>query len=98
MFFIYILYSESFDKYYIGYTENVEKRLFFHNNPIKVCYTSKHRPWMLKRSFSVGASKRKALQVERKIKKMKSRKFVEDLLNVKRGQETFTTLLNQFED
>jgi len=30
MFFIYILYSESSDKYYIGYTENVEKRFYFH--------------------------------------------------------------------
>jgi len=98
MFFIYILYSESSDKYYIGYTENVEKRLHFHNNPIKVCYTSKHRPWVLKKSFSVGDSKTNALRAERKIKKMKSRKFIEDLLDVDRGQDIFTSLLNQFED
>ena len=98
MFFIYILYSESSDKYYIGYTENVEKRLFVHNNPIKVCYTSKHIPWVLKRFFSVGDSKTKVLRVERKIKKMKSRRFIEELLDLDTGQGIFISLLKQFED
>ena len=94
MFFIYILYSVSSDKYYIGYTENVEKRLHFHNNQIKVCYTSKHRPWVLKKSFSVGDSKTNALQAERKIKKLKSRKFIEQLLDMEDGQDLFDSLLN----
>ncbi|MGZ2368927.1 GIY-YIG nuclease family protein [Ancylomarina sp. YFZ004] len=98
MYFIYILYSETSDKYYVGYTVDVEKRLYFHNNPIKTCYTSKHTPWVLKRFFSVGDSKMNALRVERKIKKMKSRKFIEDLLDLDEGQVLFTSLLKQFED
>ena len=32
MYFIYILYSESANKYYVGHTDNLERRLFEHNN------------------------------------------------------------------
>ena len=95
MFFIYILYSETSDKYYIGYTEDVAKRLHFHNNPIRVCYTSKHIPWLLKRSFKVGSSRSFALRVEKKIKKMKSRKFTEQLLDLENGQALFDSLLKK---
>ena len=31
MFYIYILYSESFDKYYVGYTSDITRRLEEHN-------------------------------------------------------------------
>ncbi|WP_373398424.1 GIY-YIG nuclease family protein [Algoriphagus halophilus] len=31
-FFVYILYSDSKDRYYIGQTENLEERLFQHNS------------------------------------------------------------------
>ena len=33
MYSVYILYSESADKYYIGHTENIDKRIHQHNNP-----------------------------------------------------------------
>lgn len=32
MFFVYILYSRSADRYYVGQTENFERRLQFHNS------------------------------------------------------------------
>ncbi|BAX79869.1 GIY-YIG nuclease family protein [Labilibaculum antarcticum] len=86
MFFIYILYSPSSDKYYIGYTEDVSKRIFMHNNPIRSSYTSKHRPWILKRAFKVSDKKTLTLKVERKIKKMKSRKYLEQLLDPLKGE------------
>jgi len=31
MFFVYILYSASFDKYYVGQTRNLEDRIIRHN-------------------------------------------------------------------
>lgn len=31
MFFVYVLYSDGFDKYYVGLSENVDKRLKAHN-------------------------------------------------------------------
>ncbi|MDQ2179569.1 GIY-YIG nuclease family protein [Marinifilum sp. D714] len=93
MFHIYILYSVSSDKYYIGYTENTSKRLYMHNNPIDSKYTSKHLPWELKKSFEVGNNKTIALKMERKIKNMKSRKFIEKLLIPNEGKKIFKDLL-----
>ena len=93
MYFIYILYSPSSDKFYVGYTENVSKRIFMHNNPIRNSYTSKHRPWILKKTFKIGNNKTVALKVERKIKKMKSRKYLEQLLNPLLGEQLFSDLL-----
>ena len=95
MFYIYILYSTSSDKYYIGYTEDINKRLFMHNNPINNKYTSKHLPWILKKSFEVGYSKNIALRMERKIKNMKSRKFIEKLLDPNEGDKIFQNLLSK---
>ncbi|MBN2596226.1 GIY-YIG nuclease family protein [Labilibaculum sp.] len=93
MYFIYILYSPSSDKYYLGCTEDVSKRIFMHNNPIRTSYTSKHRPWILKKAFKVGNNKTLALKIEQKIKKMKSRKYLEQLLDPEVGQQLFCDLL-----
>ncbi len=95
MFFIYILHSPSSDKYYLRYTEDVTKRIFTHNNPIRNNYTSKHRPWILKRAFQVGNNKTIALKMERKIKKMKSRKYLELLLEPQKGELIFSDLLKK---
>ena len=46
MYFTYILYSESLDKYYKGHTKNIEKRLIRHNSGSER-YTSSGMPWKL---------------------------------------------------
>jgi len=33
MFYVYILYSQKYDRYYIGHSPDVDKRLKEHNNP-----------------------------------------------------------------
>ncbi|MFP4042588.1 MAG: GIY-YIG nuclease family protein [Bacteroidales bacterium] len=44
MFFVYILYSENFDKYYVGHTNNIERRLQEHNSDeFSHYYTSKFK-------------------------------------------------------
>ncbi|MCK4661688.1 MAG: GIY-YIG nuclease family protein [Bacteroidales bacterium] len=77
MFYIYILYSKKSDKYYVGYTDNVQRRLKEHNNPQKIKYTSKHLPWELISSFKVGNNKGIAMKIEKFIKKQKSKKFIQ---------------------
>jgi putative endonuclease len=64
-----------------------------HNNPIRTSYTSKHRPWILKKTFKVGKDKKLALKMERKIKSMKSRKYLEQLLDPQKGEQIFYNLL-----
>lgn len=44
IFFVYILYSKKFDKYYIGQTKNVRNRLNRHNAGFEKA-TAPYRPW-----------------------------------------------------
>jgi putative endonuclease len=95
MYYIYILSSKKSDKYYIGLTSDVFKRLGQHNNPsVFSKYTSKHMPWELKVFFEVSESIGEAMIVERFIKNQKSRIFLEKLIEKKEDQIFFTTLIN----
>jgi putative endonuclease len=41
-YFVYIAYNKNFDKFYIGQTNNLERREFEHSNKLSE-YTSKYR-------------------------------------------------------
>ena len=44
MYFIYVLYSKNFDRYYVGLSSNIELRLKQHNSK-KVKSTKAFAPW-----------------------------------------------------
>ncbi len=46
-FVTYVLYSEKFDKIYIGYTSSLIQRFYSHNYFANKGYTTKYRPWMV---------------------------------------------------
>jgi putative endonuclease len=46
MFFTYILYSEKFDRFYIGQTNDLIKRILRHNNGY-VHSTKAFKPWKI---------------------------------------------------
>ena len=77
-YYLYILKSEIQEKYYTGISNNVEKRLEFHNT-IEKGFTSRYRPWKIvyKKDFS---SKEEAIKNENKIKKWKSKVMIEKLI------------------
>ena len=52
MFTLYILYSTKLDKFYIGYTADVEKRLREHNSDIST-FTAKANDWILEYSEKI---------------------------------------------
>jgi len=79
MYHVYLLYSPSADKYYVGQTSDLELRLQYHNELNPDSYTSKHRPWELCRAIAV-ADQGHAIRMERSIKKRKSRQFIERLI------------------
>ena len=81
MYFIYILYSEVADKYYVGCTDDPYRRLEEHNSKPYDTFTSKYRPWKLRAYFMCGTNHGVAIQLERYIKKQKSRKLIEQLCN-----------------
>ncbi|WP_445432097.1 GIY-YIG nuclease family protein [Chryseobacterium indoltheticum] len=80
MYYIYILFSESADKYYIGYSQFPNERLLKHNRQENFnTFTRKFRPWKIVALFEVSEDKANVIAVERFIKRQKSRKFIETL-------------------
>ena len=96
-YYIYILYSPGSDRYYVGYTYDVGARLKDHNEGDRpdqsTKYTFKHRPWELKASFLVGPDRGMAMKVERFIKRQKSRKFIEKVIESQHDEEKLALLV-----
>jgi putative endonuclease len=93
MFYVYILYSQKSDWFYIGHTTDVHKRLEEHNNPrVTTKYTSKHLPWDLVLFFKISESRGEAILVERFIKNQKSRKFISRLICEKDNPQSLNDL------
>ena len=82
-FSVYIIYSSQLDKYYIGYTSDLIKRLDEHNSGIST-FTAKANDWILKWSKSF-ASREEAMTEEKRIKNKKSRKYIEQLISLSSG-------------
>jgi putative endonuclease len=79
-FYVYILFSQSTNNYYIGFSENPERRLSEHNDERNKKWTRNGRPWTILRIIPFE-SKSEALKAERFIKKQKSRKLIETIVN-----------------
>ena len=79
MYFTYILYSEKCDRYYIGYSSDVNARLERHNAG-KVTATKKNCfPYQVKATKEFQ-SEPEARREELRLKKQKSRKYLEWLI------------------
>jgi len=80
MFIVYILYSKKLNRYYIGFTEDFEQRLDFHRDKAqsrKFTYNADDWEIYLKIDCS---SKSQGLAIEKHIKSMKSKTYIENLL------------------
>ena len=93
MFSIYFLYSKNSDKYYVGYSDNPDRRLIEHNTKDFNTFTKKHRPWDLAYHFPVSEIRGDAMKIEKFIKKQKSRKLIEGIINEKLSGEHFKNVL-----
>lgn len=76
--YTYILYSKSSDKYYTGSSKDLENRLQRHNAGATKS-TKRGRPWEIV-YFEEYDSKSEAMKRESYIKRMKSRKYIEGLI------------------
>ena len=79
MYFTYIIYSKSKDKYYVGYTHDLKLRLERHNSGWSRS-TKSGIPWKLV-YFEDYNEKNEAIKRENEIKRKKSRKYIEELIN-----------------
>ena len=78
MFFTYIIYSKSNNKYYTGYTHDLELRLQRHNSGWSRS-TKSGIPWKIV-YFEKYATKSEAIKRESEIKKQKSRNYIETMI------------------
>ena len=75
MFKVYILYSETYNKIYIGFTSNLEERLLAHNQLATKGWTIKFRPWILlyTEDFETKAD---AMLREKQLKSARGREWI----------------------
>jgi len=79
-FWVYILQSQSINRYYCGHTDDLERRIAQHNDPL---YTGSRTtkvlkgPWQVVWSTKLG-TRSEAVVLERKIKKRGINRFYED--------------------
>ena len=78
MYYVYILYSKDFNRYYVGQCEDIDIRLKRHNNR-GVPSTKPYVPWVLVYN-EVFATRAEAANREKEIKNKKSRKYIEYLI------------------
>jgi putative endonuclease len=83
---MYILFSEKLNKYYVGACIDIERRLYEHRIGHSK-FTALGVPWVLKYTESFETLP-EAKKRELYIKKMKSRKYIEDLI-AKRSASRF---------
>ena len=79
MFYVYILQSDLDGTFYIGFSENLEKRVLQHNNG-ESAYTSRKIPWKLV-YFEEFTLKSDALKREKFLKAQKNKVFYQKLID-----------------
>ena len=79
MYYVYIIFNDQYDKYYVGQTSDLDRRIFEHNNKLTV-YTSKYDGvWELKykEKFETRSG---AMLREKFLKKQKNKDFYKGLI------------------
>ena len=76
-FTVYILFSESFNKHYTGFTSNIEQRMLSHNQLGKD-WSAKYRPWKIiyTKEFE---NKKEAMEYEKWLKSGVGRAFLKTI-------------------
>ena len=81
MHFLYIVHSKTIDRYYVGETTDLAIRLEQHNqHHFKKNFTKAAKDWKVALS-KICRSKEDAIYLERFIKRMKSKKFIQKVID-----------------
>jgi putative endonuclease len=91
--FVYILFSEKIDLFYIGQSSDPFQRLEQHNNPFEnQNWTRKGIPWEIYLTIP-AQNQNQAMRIEHYLKKMKSRKYLQML---KENPDLIQNLVSRF--
>jgi len=72
---VYILYSKTYDKIYIGFTSDIINRFHSHNNLGKKGWTIRYRPWAVI-YCEFYEEKCMAMEREKQLKGAKAREWI----------------------
>ena len=75
---IYIIFSEKLNRFYTGYTSNFDIRMDFHFQASSNKFTAKAKDWIIYLKIPCD-SKEQALCIEKHIKTMKSKTYIQNL-------------------
>ena len=91
---VYVLFSPELNRYYIGSCNEMGVRLQQHlNDAMEGGFTSRASDWQIW-FLAEGLEYGQARRIEKHIKKMKSRKYLEDLI---RHKEIFAKLKDKYQ-
>ncbi len=80
MFYVYVIYNRTSDKFYVGQTEDINRRLTQHNNHFFKSYTSKFPgEWELIHQESV-ITRSEALRREHGLKSGNGREYIKTII------------------
>jgi len=79
MYYVYALYSKGYNKIYVGYTADLNKRLENHNGLKNKGWSAKYKPWIILYSEEID-SKAYAMSREKQLKSAKGRMFLKSLI------------------
>lgn len=79
MYFVYVLYSSKYQKIYIGYSSDPEKRLLSHNDERNTGWSKRYQPWGIIHLEEFN-TKSDALKREKQLKSSRGRAFIRSIL------------------
>ena len=79
MYTVYALYSEKFDKIYIGHTSDMKERLISHNHPNNTGWTKRYQPWEIVYTETFK-DKKAAMKREKELKSSRGRWFIRQII------------------
>ncbi len=84
LYFVYIIFSETLNRFYVGHSDDVDRRLTEHNTG-RSRYTKAGMPWTLKH-VEQYETRTAAMNREYEIKSRKSRKYISKLISGRLAQ------------
>jgi putative endonuclease len=79
MFTVYVIYSKSYNKIYIGFSGNLPERIEMHNSPLSTGYTKRYQPWEVVYQEEY-ITKKEAMLREKQLKSGGGRRFIWDYI------------------
>ena len=91
MHYVYIIFSKTAQKFYVGETINIDERLNMHNTgAYSNAFTSQANDWQVQAIIECR-NRSVAMKIERHIKKMKSKVYLNNLVKYKEIREKLIT-------